>query len=131
MGPYSLSLCHCLINLVKFTHFLAFQLDLKFPEVKSYSSEISCCITNHSNIQWLKIKIIILLSLIISVGREFRKLSGGQCWPWSHAIAIRQWQEQLGAGWASCFQEFQGLSMLGTLAFLTAWQPQGSGTSHI
>lgn len=131
MGPYSLSLCRCLINLVKFTHFLAFQLDFKFPEVKSYSSEISYCITNQSNIQWLKIKIIILLSLIISVCREFRQLSGGQCCPWSHAIAIRQWQEQLGAGRASCFQEFQGLSMLGTLAFLTAWRSQGSGTSHI
>ena len=72
---------------------------------------ISCYITNHSNIQRLKIKIVILLSLIVSVGRGFGNVSDGQRCLWSHAIAIRQWQEQLGAGCASSFQEPQGLPL--------------------
>lgn len=46
---------HCLINLVKFTHFSALQLDFKFLESRAILV-ITCCITNHSNIQWLKNK---------------------------------------------------------------------------
>lgn len=93
---------------------------------------ISCYIANHSNIQGLRIKIVLLLSLLASAGREFRKVSAGRCWPWSHAVVMRQWREQRGAGCASCFRSLRArVSTLGTWALRTAWQSRGSGTAFI